>query len=335
MLGIAALSYAVGVVALSRNRRGEPPISIGFVDWWTRMFVTAPRYRRGVSQPGALAQFWFEWQRKVWVLPTVVVFGLVVGVAGWSFSSGVAQDLVDAFVGGGGMLTLIGFLAGLVLGNVGPTDGNSAIGHFRATRPLTTASMANSILYVAAGSVVMAWLIWAAAFLVACWLLGVRDAASDVKLPRGGFFTATLLGPWIVVGCITSVVLAGRSKLFLQLLCGLVVGIVLRWGVAKSGCRTKPLLQFQDAIVAGTGLVFLLGTVWVFVEAVRRSLVRRPIFYGAAVAWVVGTSALALHLRGIAGEIPLTQYVLPAGILALAVAPLAAAPLALAFNRNR
>ena len=337
MLGFAVAAFGVTIAAVARNRRGESPLSIGVMDWCTCMLETAPGRCARFRSPEH-AQFWFEWQRKGWMFPAVAVFGLVVGMTGWWITNRVPQDLMIGFARGGAMLALLGFLVGLILGHLGKGDSDATIGNFRATRPMTTTDMANTILYVAALSVLLAWAIWAVAFLFTYWLLGGGAAALDVDLSNvinAGYFVAILVASWIIVSCVASLGLSGYWKLFFQLVCGLVVGgVALSFG-AKCLLPPDALRQFQTVVVAGAGVAFVLGTIWVFVEATRRSLVRRATCYGAAIAWVVGVTAMALYLRGITGEVPLNQYLLPAGILALAVAPLAGAPLALAFNRNR
>ncbi len=56
MLTVAIAAYWVAVVAVSRNRRGEPPISLGIVDWLNRIFASMlptsePRLDSAISCP--------------------------------------------------------------------------------------------------------------------------------------------------------------------------------------------------------------------------------------------------------------------------------------------
>jgi hypothetical protein len=336
MFGAALLAYWVAVVAVARNRRGAPPVSLGIVAWIDRVLDRPPVGGRPFRSPGH-AQFWFEWRRKGWIMPAAAVFGLVVGLVIWFFASRDSKELIDAFVAGGGLLSLVGFIGGLCMGNVGPSDGNFAMGHFAATRPMTTADMARILLQAAASSVLLAWLIWATVFLLAYGILTASGAVPAAGLLAGfgwWYFPVTLLGAWTVMACFTSIGLTGRSRLFFQLLCGIAVAHIGITMFAKFVLPPELLPQFAGALTAGVGAALVLGTAWAFAAARRRLLVEWPTVYGAAGTWVVGTAVVVRQLA-VHGLGPWQAHVLLAGLLALAVAPLAAAPLALAWNRHR
>jgi hypothetical protein len=83
-----------------------------------------------------------------------------------------------------------------------------------------------------------------------------------------------------------------------------------------------------------TGVAMLVGTLWVYILARRRSLVAWRTVVQAAGVWVVLVTAItALWLSYPPYHLPV--LLLLGGICALVVSPLAAAPLTLAWNRTR
>ena len=63
MLATVAISYWVAVKAVARNRRGEPPFSLGIMDWLIRLFDVASAVGAPFRGP-AHAQFWVEWRHR-------------------------------------------------------------------------------------------------------------------------------------------------------------------------------------------------------------------------------------------------------------------------------
>jgi hypothetical protein len=280
---------------------------------------------------------WFQWRRKGWVMPALVAICLTIGIIIWLFASRRAEDLFLGFLGGGGMLWLVGVVGGLAMGNVGPNDSDFAMGHFLATRPMTDADMARTTLRTAANSVLLAWFVWAAAFLIACIVLMAARVWPAVEVPEGAnwwYLPATLLGPWIVAGTLTSIGLAGRSKLVLQLLCGLAAAFIGVMLISELALPREARWVLQRTLVAIVGGSLLLGTGWLFLAARRRGLIQAPTVWAATGVWAVAAVLLVLQWP-LKEEPQLSAYPLFAGVLALAVAPLAAAPLALSWNRHR
>ena len=86
------------------------------------------------------------------------------------------------------------------------------------------------------------------------------------------------------------------------------------------------------------GVIFILGTVWAFVAARRRSLIGSPTVWAAMVLWGALCALAMLFWSQHRNEhwiSPSPVFVYLIGLLALVVFPLAAAPLALVWNRNR
>jgi hypothetical protein len=335
LIGIAALAYWVGVVGVARNRRGEAPFSLGvwerlarWLDWTPK--AAAP-FRGAVD-----AQSWAEWRRKGWFMPSGVVACLATGLVLWLFTSRDAGELVEGFFGGGYVLCMLGFIGGVIAGNLGPNDANYEIGNFLATRPMTSAVMARIILRTAAGSLLLAWAIWAAAFLAAAGILAAVGPAHALHFPQElgwWYFPAILAAAWTVVGLWLMLGLVGHSKTMAWTFVAGTSLVLLMIVVSKHAFTEDVRRLFWQVILSALSAAAVLGTAWAFVAARRRGMVDGLTSLAAAAVWAAGCALGAMTLPR--PESPVVAYLLGAGLLALAVAPLAAAPLALAWNRHR
>jgi hypothetical protein len=339
MLAAVGFAYAVGVAAVARNRRGEPPLSLGILAWLDRVLDWTPRTERAFRS-STQAQAWFEWRQKGWVMPLIVGFGILVLVGLWSIFNRSPEELFAGFVTGGGLLSLAGLIGALVVGNCGASDARPEMGPFLATRPLTTTEMARLILLTAGKSVLLAWSLWAAAFAVVYLILLATKTLPRTEIAGWvwWYFPATLLGCWTTVAVGASLGLMGRPALFVKLICGLFAGYI--GAVILSGFMLSRSAQEQlgRGVAYAAGMAFLLATVWLFVAAWRRSLVDGRTVSVAASVWMVLAilTAVAWSLgQRLSPQPPATLLVLAIGVCALSVVPLAAAPLALACNRTR
>jgi len=335
MLVFAVLAYATAVVAVARNRRGEALLSLGIIAWLDRLFDSAPDLGLHFRSP-AEAQLWFEWRHKGWAMPGAVAFSSLFGFGAWLIFSRDAGDLFHGFVVGGGILSMFGLLGGLVMGNSGQ-DSNFEIGSFLATRPITNTQLARTILKAAAKSVLIAWIIWAAAFLALYLLLVVIDVVPKPALPKElgwWYFPATVLGPWIVLALVASMGLTGRSRPFLDLFVLTFAIYVVLSLFSKFALSRQAQEQFGRGAVYTAAVLMVLGTSWALATARRRSLIGWPTVYAASGAWVALSVPVALESM-LRSAVPLHIGALVVGLAALTVAPLATAPLALAWNRNR
>ncbi len=338
MLAVTALSFYVAVIGVARQRRGDVLPSFGVVAWFERTFDATPEVGQPFRTP-AQAQFWYEWQQKGWPMPAAVIFGMVVGSGGWLIFSRDGHDLLNGFYAGGGMLSALAMVGGLILGNSGQGDANFGMGHFLATRPMTSVEMSQTILKVGAKSVLITWSLWAAAF-AAIWLtlrtLNVIPPGVPADWRHFGWWyvPATLLGPWIVAGLLGSLGLTGNPSLMLKLF-GAFFLLIIALPLLEQHLLSHAARQHVErAIPAALGAVFVLGTAWAFVAARRRNLIASRTVWAAIGAWVMLSALVMLELRQ-HSEIPLAASVFAIGLLATAAAPLATAPLALTWNRNR
>lgn len=338
MLGITALAFYIAVIGVARQRRGDLLPSFGVLAWFERTFDATPEVGQPFRTP-AQAQFWFEWRQKGWPMPAAVVFGMVVGCGIWAISVHDGKELLHAFYAGGGVLSVVAMVGGMILGNTGPSDSNFGMGHFLATRPMTSAEMSRTILKVGAKSVLVTWSIWVAAFAVV-WLLLLAFNAIPPGVPaewrRLGWWyaPATLLGPWIVVGLISSLGLTGSPSFMMKLFAIFFLLIMARPLLEQHVLSYSVRQQVERAIPAALGVVFMLGTAWAFIAARRRNLITSRTAWTIIGGWAM-LSGIVMFESWRHSETPMAASVLAIGLLATAAAPLATAPLALAWNRNR
>jgi hypothetical protein len=338
MLGFAITAYAVAVLAVARNRRGDPLPVLGIVAWIERLFDSSPETRRPFRTP-AEAQYWCEWRRKGWVMPGTVGLVIVGGFCLWLIFNRDLRDLFGGLIAGGGILSMAGFIGGVVIGNVGPNDKDYKMGQFLATRPITNRDLARVILKTAVKSTLIAWATWTVWFWFVGASLGVRFFQQHPSFAHleAWYFPVTLLGPWIVVAVTMSVGLTGRTRPVL-----LLGGIFVAWGgallvAAAFTFNEKIGSLFLLSFFATIGAGLIVSSIWAFIAAWRRSLIRWPTMIVGLIGWVAlcGLAMWTGMLKPQAETIFNLLLVFPVGLFALAVAPLAAVPLALTWNRTR
>ena len=213
MLSVAAMSFAVGIYAVGRNRRGEPPLSVGIVAWFEKLLDGSAAPSASFRTPQQ-AQYWAEWRQKGWIMPGEAIFGVVFGLLIWLLASRHAKDLLEGVAAGGMMLPAVGIIAGLLIGNVGHNDSSFEMAQFRATRPLTSTELAWSLLKVSAKSVLAGWIVWVATLVVTVVALYLIGANVNPFNPAAAliFVPAALVGGWIFVTTVASAALTGRRQ---------------------------------------------------------------------------------------------------------------------------
>jgi hypothetical protein len=339
MLAMAGASYYAAIVGVARIRCGEFMKTPEFFRWLARLFDPAPDAGLPFRTP-AQAQFWFEWRRKGWGLPAIVVMAWFFGLVGWLLFNRNAHELFTGAITAGALLPLGGLIVGMIFGNAGPNEGKLEMGHFLATRCMTSPDMSRTMLKAAGISVLIAWVLWAAALMALYAILLLANVAPRPVLPGDAgwwYFPLTLLGTWLALTFTATIGQAGRPILFGILFCGvpaLTIGFTLISGFALTPQARTTLGQGVTTLV---GLIFVLGTVWAFAAARRRSMIGSPTIWAAIGGWGALCILLVLfwsqHRNEHFTSLPFFVHVI--GLLALVVFPLAAAPLALAWNRNR
>jgi hypothetical protein len=336
LLAIACASWWIALAGVRRNRCGEPPRSLGIIDWLYQRFDFAPAVSASFRTPEE-AQFWFEWQRKGWSVPATVIFGLVICLSGWAIFNRDSTQLIETLIFGGVLLSGSALICGLLMGHAGLQGPKYDMGHFLASRPMSTTSFARATLKVAGKSVLLAWTIWAATFLAVYVMMLATRAAPQPFLPRGlpwWYFPATLLGCWTVVAIVTSGILTGRTTLLSQLWCGLIAIGIAAAVSAKFGLAREAQVQLYYGVLTVIAIGFVGGSVWAFHCARKQRLIGPPTLLFSLGTWVILSSVVITEwLRQPVERLPVYLFVV--GLAALSVVPLAAAPLALSWNRTR
>jgi hypothetical protein len=334
MLAIAALAWRLAVVGVARGRRGEPPFSLGVVARIDRLFERAPSAAHAFRSP-AHAQFWYQW-RHGWLAPAAALAFLLVGLIIWLFSTRDPQDLVAGVFAIVGFIMCATFVGGFAMADVGPGR-DTVMGQFLATRPMTPAAQAITILHAAAASLLLTWAVWAVAAALAygvCAALGAWPSPLTPKDQDWRQIPAAIVGSWICMGNVAAAVLTGRSRGIVRIVASVIAAYITILLAAKFAFSHQAQELVTLAIALAFGVACLLGTIAAFVAARRRSLIEASTVWAALAVWAALVVVAVLALPATVPA-PRTAYVLLVGVLALAVAPLAAAPLALAWNRHR
>lgn len=340
LLGIAVVAHCVAVYGVARQRRGEPLPPMGIAAWLDRVLNSGEIIQRKFASP-AEAQLWCEWQKKGWVMPACVGFGLIMGGLGWLIFSRNLSDMIEGLCfGGGAAMPVIGMLGGLILGNSGPNDANYAMGPFLSTRPMTNAHYARILLWTAAKSVIYAWFLWAipAVLLFVSLLLTGTFPMLTVKPTIvdwwWSFLPGALLGPWLISTCLAGVMLTGRSHVFvLSLISAFVASLSVNILTEYTLTQEQRLVFWQSVFITLSTLA-VVGTIWLFIKARRQGLIDGRAMWASLTTCVILIGAL-MTWQFVGPSLPLTVCVTLLASIALIVAPIAGTPLALAWNRTR
>lgn len=329
-------TYAAGVFAVARNRRGDSiPSSRGTsgVEWSSRGSRIARRPFKSVAR----AQFWYDWRRAGWVYPGVVAAGQVAGLLIWCIFVRDMNDLDVGYIGGGMMLPAVAVITGLALGSPGTRSQIGEMGNFAATRPVPSSELANGGLRVTAASVLAGWLVWFVPFLI---LRGVFYASGHVAqsvtvsefwLTAGGL----LAGAWTLASLSAAVQLTGRTVWFAIGLIGFFAGWIGLMVLAATALPAEVLSGIVMVLDVAFRLALVGGIGWAFWQAWRRRLAQ-PSVVAVAIAICVASAGGLLGTSAFEPDrLPLDAAVFLSWWSLLAVIPVATFPLALAWNRVR
>lgn len=143
-----------------------------------------------------------------------------------------------------------------------------------------------------------------------------------------------LIGGWAFMGLVAGIALAGRSKLLVQLFCGLCLVFIVMLVIVKLTLSRQAAQQFLVGFLVALELSSAIGTWLAFIAARRRGLIGWPTIY-MALSLTAALCALAMGGDAMHASQHPPVYAAIIATVSLAVAPLATAPLALAWNRTR
>lgn len=335
ILAWSVLSYYVAVAAVARDRRGDAP-NFARLRAWFDAWEARRQISMSVPATPLRAQFWYEWTQKGFILPVIVAFFTLIFLPFWVWSGARPETLREGLEGIGYGLGVACLIIGLVFGACGRSDSDPRLGGFLASRPLSDASFALSILRTTGRSVFAAWALWAImrAVLLACLAPELfRTPTQEIWIHIG-----SLLGWWTAAAIPACASLTGRAEFCLGLLLGICAlfvceGLFVRLFVPENYRPTaERVFAYADALLC---LSLAIG---LYVKALRRGLLGPLPVFIAAVIWVsliaVGGSALIATFTEIEKWSGLFFILLACGT-ALSLTPIAAAPLAVSWNRHR
>lgn len=357
---ITLVSFFLTVRGISRDRCGENDISrVLFrrgdlsLDLTSSLEVTGQSlFGLFETKTGMLNAFrsarhallWSEMVQRVWVAPALQSAVMIVAFGIWIIVSRDAGDLVKLFIEGGGLLAATGgVIGGMLFGtfkfNYGQRQEGRPfeMGPFLASLPVTNVEFANAKLKVMSRSILICWSIWAIGFAIIGLIelgLGIAPQPFFPDSVRWWYFPATLLGPWIAIAVLSSILLIGNERI--PVICSAMLvatcfaDIFLSEIYLSSGTKKifhQIVLYVFDAVIIG-------GTAYLLVLAVRRRYLTPRFAVCQATIWLVAVSVILWEWRRNPGE-PLAPYLFVTALAALAIVPFAATPLAVAQNRSR
>ena len=336
-LAVTVVSFVVGNIAVTRNRCGEQLKSLGIYARICRVLDFAPNEKALPFRSPAEAQLWYEWRLKGWGMPATVVLGLFFLMAIWLIFVRDPKLIGTGFLILGGYLSVPSLVCAFIIGNTGKSDTAFEMGHFLGSRPMQSAEMARTILKMTAQSLLLAFSIWAGAFLITGAILLACGLAPGDIVPKEipwWFFFAAPVGCWTVITVLASIGLTGRPVLFAKICCAILALYLASVFFSVFVLTEKGRDQFFTGVAFIISVVLLSVTALLFITALRRQLIRLPSAVACAFVWIVLSTLcvlIGMHYPG--GE--LVNYFTLVALVAMVVAPIAAAPLAVSWNRTR
>lgn len=361
MLSAIALSFVLTLVVVARDRCGEQTSSLKLWRWlaltWDRISSKASRNQQPFSTTME-AQLWSEWRSKGCALPIIVsgmivVIGIVVLFRFAVLSQRVHHltDLHEALLVCGVLYPLLAALCGGLLGSTSSGSGirhhNATIrdlgdqpmfdqmGHFQATLPISNRSFADAMLRTAAKSILLSGSLWAFAFGAVLTLAAINDALPEHILPspiERWFLPMILLGAWIGITLIATIVMTGRIAFFFGGLVVIVFGGSLLATISEQFVPAEVQHQLAQLLIIAVSLGIIVTTSLALVLANRHGMQSGAGVFKSISAWLF-LSLLAVILRP--ESLPPAAYLSMIAFAALVVFPCSAAPLAIAWNRHR
>ena len=120
--------------------------------------------------------------------------------------------------------------------------------------------MSRTTLRAAGVSVIIAWAIWAAAYLVLYAIIPSSEIASKSLLPCEVYFPLTLLSTWLALTCMATIGQTGRSILFGLLYIGVPVLTLVVVLFSHFALTPEARKSLDEGIAVLVGVIYLLGT---------------------------------------------------------------------------
>jgi hypothetical protein len=355
---VSAVLVAWIGVKLMRQGRWEGPSPMA--RFWSRLGSAWARGRRKKFRSAFGAQFWLEWHRQGWLLPSLsggIVFVMlplifVVNHQLEAAASGANFILIAATL----TLTVPIMLSSVMGINIAQFDRLLPAGEppiYIAIRPMTNGGFVIAKLAMALVSSILTWLVILS--LGGFWLVLLEKDALIAKIPRGSPYE--LLA--IVMGCVPLLLvlilftwknmiggmgagLTGRRWLATLFSFSKTAGII---GLAALVTALKLNDHFKELLLHWLTALLCLGLAGKILLSTAAFMVgiRRHAITIGVVAWIVGGWWIGgLFVASYAGLVchamhhsELWLWIALAGFQMLPLAELAIAPLALAWNRHR
>jgi hypothetical protein len=366
-LGLCVLigtAYAVAVAGVARDRRGDRwgwawlgrLVPGARLPWSPSPYPLPPeggegrvrgaRERSFASPPAA--QRWLEVRRHGWVLPALV--GLFLAMLFWAKAIPLSPvEVARVAVAVVGFPAVLAFFVGFGMGKTSFWARDLRLSAFLATRPLTSAALADAKLRAAGWSALATWGL--VVLLSPLWAVLSGNVEVEKELAAAAFPDQ----PAWKLGLLAPVFLAGLVGLtWLQLVAGMALSLTGRSGVVNAfvllygavgaalaglGVWTASHAEFFDTLLivlwwlgGGLGLLKLSAAV----GAGYRADIRHDHIGVRLLLWLATALCLLVPLYALvpAGPVP-THLLALYMVLALPLTRLIALPAVVAWNRHR
>ncbi len=361
MSAAVAIAYWVTVIAVNRDRCGEPMPSLGGWKWivqtWESFGAKTPMSVRPFRSPQE-AHFWHEWRLKGWAMPLIVILGYVVvastgciQIIFGKYQGNAFSDVHEANLIGGAMIPGVAGFVGLLIGiastgssnrNHSPTisdlfDQKNAeeMGHFLSTRPFTNSDFAKTCLRMTGRSLLITWAIWATMFVAWLFIADIMHRRPESVFPKpigAWYLPLIVLGSWITMANLAAIGLSGRGTRLLFAFVSGIIGIAIAEVVIKQRCSNDVQQNVYQASIWIASIATLIVTPIAFATAHRRGFLSvRALWILAAISAAIAFLAIGLEAK----TLPVLAYPPILAFSALFILPFATIPLAIAWNRHR
>ena len=361
MSGAVAIAYWLTVIAVKRDRCGEPMPSLGGWKWivrtWESFGAKLPINLRAFQSP-AEAHFWYEWRLKGWAMPLIVILGYLFIGSIWCIQmiSGVYHgnaifDFQEVNFMSGAMIAGVAGFIGLLIGisstgsanrNHSPAIGDlfdqknaEEMGHFLSTRPFTNSDFGKTCLRMTGRSLLITWTIWMAIFMSGL----IAEATTRpihtpfFKFAIGAWYLPlVMLGSWITMANLSAIGLSGRgTRLIFTFVSGIIV-LAIAATVIEQRCSDDVQQNVYQASLWIASIAALITTPIAIRKAHRRGLLSvKALWILAAVSAGIAVPVIAVESKAL----PILAYPMILAFAALFILPFATIPLAITWNRHR